>query len=186
MCNMNKIKLFLTLFAVAAFGANFAVSDARAQSPDAPKLTETYRDWSVYHYGSGAGEICYVLSKPKRERPSGLNRGRVFFTVTHRADGTRNEVSLRAGYKFSPKSKPYARIGNEDFPFYTGAQEGDEERAHWAWMHTHSEEAALIEAMKKGDQMTIKGTSSRGTLTTDTYSLLGVTKALAAIDKKCR
>ncbi|MCY4033088.1 MAG: invasion associated locus B family protein [Hyphomicrobiales bacterium] len=183
---MNKIKLFLTLFAVAAFGANFAISDARAQSPDAPKLIENHRDWSVYHYGSGAAEICYVLSKPKRERPSGLNRGRVFFTVTHRADGTRNEVSLRAGYKFSPKSKPYARIGNEDFPFYTGAQEGDEERAHWAWMHTHSEEAALIEAMKKGDQMTIKGTSSRGTLTTDTYSLLGVTKALAAIDKKCR
>ena len=186
MCNMNKIKLLFTLFAVAAFGANFAISDARAQTPDAPKLIENHRDWSVYHYGSGAAEICYVLSKPKRERPSGLNRGRVFFTVTHRADGTRNEVSLRAGYKFSPKSKPYARIGNEDFPFYTGAQEGDEERAHWAWMHTHSEEAALIEAMKKGDQMTIKGTSSRGTLTTDTYSLLGVTKALAAIDKKCR
>ena len=185
MCNMYKIKLFFTLFALVGFGANIAIGDALAQSANAPKLVETHRDWSVYHYGTGDAEICYILAKPKRQRPSGLNRGRVFFTITHRADGTRNEVSLRAGYKFSPKSKPFARIGREDFPFYTGAQEGGE-RAHWAWMHTHSDEAALVKAMKKGDQMVVKGTSSRETLTTDTYSLLGVTKALAAIDRKCQ
>lgn len=182
---MYKIKLLFTLFVFAIFGANVAISDVFAQSANAPELIESHRDWSVYHYGTGNGEICYILSKPKRQRPAGLNRGRVFFTITHRADGTRNEVSLRAGYKFSSKSKPFARIGSKSFPFYTGVQEGDE-RAHWAWMHSPDDETALIEAMKKGDQMIVKGTSSRGTLTTDTYSLLGVTKALAAIDKKCR
>ena len=33
--------------------------------------------------------------------------------------------------------------------------------------------------------MVVKGASSRGTATTDTYSLIGVTKAHGAIDKAC-
>lgn len=182
---MYKIRLLLTFFALAVFGSSIAIGNALAQSANAPELIEVHRDWSVYHYGAGADEICYVFSKPKSQRPAGLNRGRVFFTVTHRADGTRNEVSLRAGYKFSSKSKPFAKIGDREFSFYTGVQEGDE-RAHWAWMHSQEDESALVRAMKNGSQMVIKGTSSRGTITTDTYSLLGVTKALEAIDKKCQ
>ncbi len=33
--------------------------------------------------------------------------------------------------------------------------------------------------------MVVKGTSSRGTLTTDTYSLTGFSAALQSIDKAC-
>ncbi|MCY4034259.1 MAG: invasion associated locus B family protein [Hyphomicrobiales bacterium] len=183
---MYKIRLLpILFFALAVFGSSIAIGDAFAQSANTPELIEVHRDWSVYHYGTGANEICYVFSKPKSQRPKGLNRGRVFFTVTHRADGTRNEVSLRAGYKFSAKSKPFAKIDNKEFSFYTGVQEGDE-RAHWAWMHSQDDEASLVRSMKNGSQMVIKGTSSRGTITTDTYSLLGVTKALEAIDKRCQ
>ena len=39
--------------------------------------------------------------------------------------------------------------------------------------------------MKKGNRMVVKGTSSRGTLTTDTFSLKGFTKAYGAIGKAC-
>ncbi|MGB1026239.1 MAG: invasion associated locus B family protein, partial [Rhodospirillaceae bacterium] len=39
--------------------------------------------------------------------------------------------------------------------------------------------------MKRGRDMIVKGTSSRGTVTTDTYSLSGVTAAMNAIDKAC-
>jgi Invasion associated locus B (IalB) protein len=39
--------------------------------------------------------------------------------------------------------------------------------------------------LKAGKQMIVRGTSSRGTETTDTYSLSGFTAALAAIDKAC-
>ena len=39
--------------------------------------------------------------------------------------------------------------------------------------------------MKAGKQLIVRGTSSRGTATTDTYSLAGFSAALAAIDKAC-
>jgi hypothetical protein len=40
--------------------------------------------------------------------------------------------------------------------------------------------------MKRGNKMTVIGTSSRGTKTTDTYSLAGFTKTKAVIDKTCK
>ena len=39
--------------------------------------------------------------------------------------------------------------------------------------------------MRKGRTMVVTGTSTRGTLTTDTYSLSGFTKASRAIAKAC-
>ena len=45
---------------------------------------------------------------------------------------------------------------------------------------------AIVAAMKAGRQMIVRGTSTRGTLTTDTYSLSGFSAALAAIDKACK
>ncbi|MFO1113388.1 MAG: invasion associated locus B family protein [Rhodospirillales bacterium] len=44
---------------------------------------------------------------------------------------------------------------------------------------------AIVAAMKAGQKMTVRGTSARGTITTDTYSLSGFSAALAAIDKAC-
>ena len=39
--------------------------------------------------------------------------------------------------------------------------------------------------MKKGSNLVVKGTSQRGTETTDSYSLTGITAGMAAIDKAC-
>ena len=54
-----------------------------------------------------------------------------------------------------------------------------------AWLADTSGEAAFVEAMKAGSTLTVKGTSQRGTNTTDTYSLGGVTAAMQEIDKAC-
>jgi hypothetical protein len=40
--------------------------------------------------------------------------------------------------------------------------------------------------MKRGTKMSVVGTSSRGTKTTDTYSLSGFTKTKNLIDKTCK
>jgi hypothetical protein len=40
-------------------------------------------------------------------------------------------------------------------------------------------------AMRDGKQMVVKGVSSRGTKTTDTYSLAGVSQAYDAINEAC-
>ena len=54
-----------------------------------------------------------------------------------------------------------------------------------AWIKNAAEEPQLIEAMRKGSDMLVKGTSARGTNTTDTYSLRGVTNALDRVAKEC-
>ena len=55
-----------------------------------------------------------------------------------------------------------------------------------AWIENPDQENDLIEAMRKGTKMTVEGTSRRGTVTTDSYSLSGVTAALDAIAKECQ
>jgi hypothetical protein len=53
-------------------------------------------------------------------------------------------------------------------------------------MQNAAEESRLIGAMKAGSDMIVSGTSRRGTVTTDTYSLAGVTAALKKIDAECQ
>ena len=45
--------------------------------------------------------------------------------------------------------------------------------------------AMIIKAMRAGNTLVVKGTSSRGTLTTDTYSLKGFTAVHNALNKAC-
>ena len=47
-------------------------------------------------------------------------------------------------------------------------------------------EGTIVKAMIQGARMIIKGTSSSGTQTTDTYSLKGFTAAYKAINKACK
>ena len=52
-----------------------------------------------------------------------------------------------------------------------------------AW--TKDNDKTVIFAMEKGIKMIIKGYSSRGTLTTDTYTLKGFTSANNKLSKDC-
>ena len=52
-------------------------------------------------------------------------------------------------------------------------------------MESADAEKRLVEAMKKGSLMTVQGRSSRGTLTTDKYSLSGISAALDRIAQEC-
>ncbi|MFI5018219.1 MAG: invasion associated locus B family protein, partial [Dongiales bacterium] len=55
-----------------------------------------------------------------------------------------------------------------------------------AWAKDATADKAMIDAMRKGSSLTVKGTSSRGTEITDTYSLLGFSKAYQAIGAACK
>ena len=54
-----------------------------------------------------------------------------------------------------------------------------------AWLASMDDESGFVASLKKGTKLVVKGTSGRGTQTTDTYSLAGVTAAMDAIDKAC-
>jgi hypothetical protein len=54
-----------------------------------------------------------------------------------------------------------------------------------AWAPDTAQDNAITEAIKTGSSMVVKGTSSRGTVTTDTFSLSGSSKAYEAISTEC-
>ena len=54
-----------------------------------------------------------------------------------------------------------------------------------AWAPDNTTDKKLVETMKRGEKMTVEGTSFKGTKTKDTYSLKGFTNAYRAISAKC-
>lgn len=165
----------LTGFGLAAVPSTTGAVDAQA----------SFNDWRLFVETDGPVKTCYLVGEPNDSDPRSARRGDIFLSVAHRpAQGVRNEVSVRIGYPFSATSSPFARIGSDEFAFFTGvqAQNGADE---WAWMTALDQQPRLVDAMKRGSELVFKGTSARGTLTTDRYSLRGFTKAMKALDAAC-
>jgi invasion protein IalB len=49
-----------------------------------------------------------------------------------------------------------------------------------------AEEARMLDAMRKGSDLIVKGTSARGTGSTDQFSLKGLAQALERADQACK
>jgi invasion protein IalB len=161
-----------------------AASKSAAKQPKAapagasgPQLVSQYGEWGAY-VASPKGKICYVLAEPKSRKPK-LNRdpGYIFIT-TRPAENVQNELSVVAGFTLKEGADATLSVGNMDFPLYT---KGDS-----AWLKNAAEEAKLIEALRKQHDLTVKTTSSRGNVTTDHYSLSGISQALDRAAQECK
>lgn len=165
---------FKTLIA-AVLVALMAVPTAFAQSPSP---IGQFRDWAAYTYNSSNGRVCYAITQPKETQPAGVNRDEIYFFVSQRpGEGVRNEISVITGYPFKEGSMTTVEIGTDVFNLFT--------QDDGAWIRDQAEQDRLVASMRGGSNMIVKGTSARGTLTTDTYSLLGVTAALNELVKVC-
>jgi len=158
-----------------------ATTVAQSQQPN---QIGSFREWNAYTFTSAEAKACFVASQPTGSKYSQNISGRdsvfLFVTMWVASDPTKsiqNEVSAIIGYPFKPESNVTADIDGKKFSMFT--------RADNAWFNDRNSEATFIEAMKAGNTMTIQGSSGRGTVTTDTYSLSGVTAALEAITKAC-
>jgi len=137
-----------------------------------------HKDWSAFRYKEDGETVCYMASEPKKAEGDYSSRGDVFAIVTHRPASNRvGEVSINAGYTYKKDSTVRLKIGSKSWDLFTDGTS--------AWAPTPQEDKAIVKAMRAGSSMVVKGTSSRGTLTTDTYSLLGFSKALGDINKAC-
>jgi invasion protein IalB len=54
-----------------------------------------------------------------------------------------------------------------------------------AWARDANTDLEVVAALKQGKSATVKGTSAKGTATTDTFALAGFGDALAAAMKAC-
>ena len=137
-----------------------------------------YGDWSSFQFSEDGNLACYMSSEPKKTAGKYKKRGDVLAIVTHRpAEKRLGEVSVIAGYSHKKDSWVEVKIGGQTFQLFT--------QDDGAWAPDAATDKKLVQAMKKGNRMVVKGTSSRGTLTTDTFSLKGFTKAYGAIGKAC-
>jgi invasion protein IalB len=55
-----------------------------------------------------------------------------------------------------------------------------------AWIKNAAEETRLVESMRKGADLVVKGVSARGTQSSDTYSLKGLAQALDRVGQECK
>ncbi|MEP9375749.1 invasion associated locus B family protein [Aquabacter sp. CN5-332] len=161
--------------ALLAILAGPALSQGQAQ----PKPVAQFGDWSVYTGGSGNTKVCYALSQPKDRQPGGLNRDPAYFFVSTRpGEKVVNEVSITMGFKLKDGSESKLTIGPQVFQLYT-KDEG-------AWVRNVAEEGKLVDAMRKGKDLTIASTSVRGNVTTDKYALGGLGQALDRVVQECK
>jgi hypothetical protein len=107
------------------------------------------------------------------------NRGDIRVFVSHGpGKAERDVVQVIAGYRYKAQSDVTLSIDGKSFKLFTL-----EDRAY---AESEEDDRRIIVQMKRGNKMTVIGTSSRGTKTTDTYSLAGFTKTKAVIDKTCK
>jgi hypothetical protein len=138
----------------------------------------SFNAWAAWQSADANGPICYISSAPTDSQPTGVNRDPIHFLIIHRKGlGTKNEVQTLIGYPFNANPNASATVDGNVYPMVTeGAA---------AWLASASDETGFVAALKAGTTLVVKGTSQRGTNTTDTYSLKGVTAAMTAIDNAC-
>jgi hypothetical protein len=145
---------------------------------DQPRLIGSFEKWEAFAFNEGGGKVCYMASKPDRAKGNYSSRGDIFALITHRpAEGTKNVFSYITGYSYKPASNATLKIGGQSFLLFT--------QEDTAWAPDADTDNRITDAVRKGSSMVVTGTSSRGTLTTDTFSLSGSGAAYDAITREC-
>ncbi len=146
-----------------------------------PSLLGQYGDWGAYTANPGGKKVCFTLAKPKSSstNPPGRARDQAYiFISTRPSEKVKNEVSVIIGYPFKANTDATAEIGPTKFAMYT--------QNDGAWIKNVTEESRMIDAMRKGSDLTVKGTSGRGTQSTDQFSLKGLGEALTRVEQECK
>lgn len=162
------VRRIATALAIVLAGSGIAAAQA-------PTRIEQFKAWGAYSYKSNGGTVCYVLSVPTAKEPAAVDHGDIFFIVSQRpGQNISYEPQAMVGYKLKDGSKVNVTIDSKNFVMFTKDQA--------AWVENAAEEPALVAAMKGGSSMTVKATSARGTATSYTYSLSGISAALSKIE----
>ena len=146
-----------------------------------PALLGQYGDWGAYAASPGGKKVCFAIAKPASSvtNPPGRPRNPIFmFISTRPADKVTNEVSLIIGYPFKPGTESSLEVGSTTYALYT-QQDG-------AWVKNGAEEAQMVDAMRGGQSALVKGTSAKGTQSSDTFSLKGLSQALDRVAQDCK
>ena len=140
-------------------------------------------DWSVFE--DADPKECWAVSSPKETvntrdgRVVAVQRGEILLMTFYRpAAGVNGQVTFTGGYPFASGSTVNLNIGGTQFELFT---EGE-----WAWPASAEDDSRIITALKGGSSAILTARSSRGTVTKDTFSLLGYTAATEEAARRCQ
>jgi len=143
-----------------------------------PRLLAKYGDWSAYMFIENGSKVCYMISQPKTAQGNYSKRGKIYALITHRpAEGSRDVFSYITGYSYKAGSDASLDVDGKTYTLFT--------QDETAWAPDAENDRAVARAIRDGSRMVVKGASSRGTATTDTFSLKGSSKAYKRISAEC-
>lgn len=163
--------------AVAALMAALAAPALAAES----RLLGSEGDWSAF--GGDDPKECWAVSPPKSTKNTQdgkeveVTRSDIRLYIAYRP-GQNGEVSFQGGYPFAPDSTVEVDVGGTKFRLFT---EGEN-----AWAGSPEEDSRLVAALRGGSSAVVTGRSARGTNTSDTFSLSGVTAATNKARDTCK
>ena len=160
-----------------------AAAAPAATTPGAPQptLLGQFGEWGAYAATPGGKKVCFALAKPATSHTAPPNRPRdptYMFVSSRPTEKVKDEVSVIFGYGLKPNTDASIEISGANYLMYT--------QADGAWIKNAAEETRLVDAMRKGQDLTVKGTSAKGTQSTDVYSLKGLPQALDRVGQECR
>ncbi|MDG1532747.1 MAG: invasion associated locus B family protein [Paracoccaceae bacterium] len=166
----------------AGLCAALAISAGSAFAQESTNRVAAKTNWSVFVEDNPTE--CWSVSAPqetvntKDGRVVAVTRTDILLLVSNRpSTKIVQEVSFTGGYPFASGSTVNVKISGSEFELFTDGE--------WAWAATPSDDAKIITAMKRGANAVLTARSTRGTVTKDTFSLLGFTAALEEADKRC-
>lgn len=140
-------------------------------------------DWSVFEESDP--RECWSVSAPKQTVNTrdgnvvAVRRGEILLMVFYRpAESVSGQVAFTGGYPFASGSTVSVDVGGTKYQLFS---EGE-----WAWPATAEDDAKIVASMKRGSEAVVVGRSGRGTVTTDTFSLLGFTAAVDEAGRRCQ
>lgn len=197
--------ILLSLFAGVAFSLSAVAQQAQPRNPQAPApgrhparsraaapapaatasqakptLLGQFASWGAYTASPAGKKVCFAIAKPTSAETKPPNRPRNephMFISTRPAEKVTNEISVSIGYPFKAGSEATAQVGSTTFALSTLGEN--------AWIKNLAEQAHMVETMRQAEDVIVKGESSHGTQTTDTYSLKGLPEALDRVAQEC-
>lgn len=146
----------------------------------AQQLLGSYNQWNVFNLNQQGKNMCYIATTPLKGKTQGSfkKRGEPYLLVTS-VSTTRDEVSTSSGFPYQEKSEVIVTIDNRPFKLFTKGE------ISWAY-EDGVQDQAMVNAMKQGSLLSVKGTSMRGTFSKDFYSLAGFSRAYQHMKTNCK
>ncbi|KRE06191.1 hypothetical protein ASE63_24705 [Bosea sp. Root381] len=142
-------------------------------------LLESAGKWQAFSSQQGRAKVCYALSKAESRSPANLRdiEG-LLFVATRPGEGVRNEISFVMNFDLKEDVEHQAVIGSERFALVAKGKN--------MWLKNPAEEPRMLDSLRKGADLEVKGTSRRGNPTSDKYSLAGMTQTVKRAEDACR